>query len=55
MKTPVLAYPSFEQNAAEFILQTDASAVGLGAVLEQQGHVIAYASKSSEHNYSVIQ
>lgn len=58
MKTPVLAYPSFEQNAAEFILQTDASAVGLGAVFEQQGRVIAYASRSltsSERNYSVIQ
>ena len=25
-------------------MQTDASAVGLGAVLEQDGHVIAYAS-----------
>ena len=40
------------------LLQTDASAVGLGAVLEQQGHVIAYASRSltsSECNYSVIQ
>ena len=55
---PVLAYPSFEQNAGEFVLQTDASAIALGAVLEQQGHVIAYASRSvtaSERNYSVIQ
>ena len=58
IKAPVLAYPSFEQDAGEFILQTDASAVGLGAILEQQGHVIAYASRSltsSERNYSVIQ
>ena len=39
------------------ILQTDASAIGLSAVLEQDGHVIAYASRTlsiSECNYSVI-
>ena len=40
------------------MLQTDASAVGVGAVLEQGGHVIAYASRSlnqAEQQYSVIQ
>ena len=39
------------------ILQTDTSAIGLSAVLEQDGHVIAYASRTlsiSECNYSVI-
>ena len=58
MKAPILTYPSFEQGAAPFILQTDASAVGLGAVLEQGGHVIAYASRAlnkAEQQYSVIQ
>ena len=58
MNSPVLGYPSFEQNATEFVLQTDVSAVALGALLEQKGHVIAYASRSltaSERNYSVIQ
>ena len=58
MNSPVLAYPSFAQNATEFVLQTDANAVALGTVLEQKGHVIAYASRSltaSERNYSVIQ
>ena len=40
----VLAYPCFASNASELVLQTDASAVGLGAALEQEGHPIAYAS-----------
>lgn len=55
---PVLAYPQFGQNASLFVLQTDASNVGLGAVLEQGGRVIAYASRSlnkAEKQYSVIQ
>ena len=58
MNSLVLAYPSFEQNATEFVLQIDASAIALGVVLEQKGHVIAYASRlltASERNYSVIQ
>ena len=57
-QSPILAYPDFSPNAPPFVLQTDASAVGLGAVLEQGGHVIAYASRTltkSESNYSVIQ
>ena len=40
------------------VLQTDASAVGLGAVLEQGGRVMAYASRAltqSEKQYSTIQ
>ena len=43
-EAPVLVYPTFGSKALEFVLQTDASAVGLGAVLEQYGHPIAYAS-----------
>ena len=57
---PVLGYPNFKR---EFILETDASLRGLGAVLSQvdeQGktHIIAYASQTlrpsekSMHNYS---
>ena len=57
-EAPVLMYPSFGPSADQFILLTDASATGIGAVLEQNGHVVAYASRTlsaSERNYSVIQ
>ena len=57
-QAPVLAYPKLGPEASPFILQTDASAVGLGAVLEQDKRVIAYASRTltkSEQYYSVIQ
>ena len=57
-QAPVLDYPQFESQANPFNLQTDASAIGLGAVLEQDGHVIAYASRAltaPERQYSTIQ
>ena len=58
IKAPILSFPEFRPTAPPFHLQTDASAVGIGAMLEQDGHVIAYASRvltPSECNYSVIQ
>lgn len=54
---PILTYPDYRKP---FILHTDASRKGLGAVLYQEvegkNHVVAYASRSltgSEKNYTV--
>ena len=45
VQPPVLQYLQFHSSASQFAVYTDASDVELGTVLEQDNHVIAYASR----------
>ncbi|CAH8642613.1 unnamed protein product [Dicrocoelium dendriticum] len=59
--SPILSFPDLSPSAGQFILDTDASDTGIGAVLSQVGsdgleHVIAYGSRclsKPERNYCV--
>lgn len=43
VSAPVLSLPNF---AKPFVIETDASEIGIGAILQQDGHPIAYVNKA---------
>jgi hypothetical protein len=46
VSTPVLQLPNFTKP---FVIETDASEKGVGAILQQEGHPLAYVSKALSH------
>ena len=57
LQSPILIIPDFGPTAKPFVLQTDASVTEIGAVLEQAGQVVAYASRvltPPEKSYTVL-
>ncbi|GKC77643.1 reverse transcriptase [Tanacetum coccineum] len=51
MTTQVLTLPNFEK---EFVVETDASGCGIGDVLHQDGHLIAYPSNPLPHRHQSL-
>jgi len=50
-RAPVLALPNF---AEQFVIETNASGSGIGVVLIQRGHPIAYISKAMGRKYQML-
>ncbi|GKF21751.1 transposon ty3-I gag-pol polyprotein, partial [Tanacetum coccineum] len=47
----VLKLPNFEED---FMVETDASGEGIGVVLQQQGHPVAYLSKALSPRHQML-
>ncbi|GJX71213.1 putative mitochondrial protein [Tanacetum coccineum] len=50
MSAPVLSFPDFKKD---FIVETDACDTGIGVVVQQEGHPIAYLSKALSPKHQV--
>ncbi|GJR55926.1 ty3-gypsy retrotransposon protein [Tanacetum coccineum] len=50
-QAPVLKLPNFNEP---FIVETDASGIGIGAILQQGGHPIAYMSKALAPKHHIL-
>ena len=58
LQSAISCLPDFSPTVKPFVLQTDESAIEIGAVLEQGGQVVAYANyvlTPPEKSYSIIQ
>ncbi|XP_071735106.1 uncharacterized protein [Rutidosis leptorrhynchoides] len=51
MQAPVLKMPDFTQP---FVIETDASGIGIGAVLQQNGYPITFMSKTLSHKHQSL-
>ncbi|GKA11010.1 putative mitochondrial protein, partial [Tanacetum coccineum] len=51
IQAPVLKLPNFKE---ELVIETDASGGGIGAVLQQGGHLVAYYSKSLSPRHQTL-
>ena len=51
ISTPILAIPDFSK---EFVVETDVSGQGIGAVIIQEGHPIEFISKALSEKYQTL-
>lgn len=50
-QAPMLSFPS---SILQFVVETDAYDIGIGAVLIQEGHLLAYLSKRLSPRHQIL-